>query len=38
MEVIPLSGDAVFNFFFSFGIYWTFILGGFFAVLALFRL
>jgi hypothetical protein len=37
MEVIAVSGDAVFNYFFSIGVYFSFILGGFFAVLSLFR-
>lgn len=38
MEVIPVSADLVFNYFFSISVYWTFILGGFFGALALFRL
>lgn len=37
MEVLPVSADLVFNYFFSIGVYWTFVLGGFFAVLSLFR-
>lgn len=37
MDVIPVSADAVFNYFFSIGVYWSFILGGFFAVTLLFR-
>lgn len=38
MEILPVSADLVFNYFFSIGVYWTFILGGFFAVLGLFWL
>lgn len=37
MEVFPVSADLVFNYFFSIGVYWTFVLSGFFAVIALFR-
>ena len=37
MQVIPVNSDLVFNYFFSIGVYFSFLLGGFFAVLALFR-
>jgi hypothetical protein len=32
-----ITPDPVFNYFFSLGVYWAFTLGGFFAVLSLFR-
>lgn len=37
MEVFVVSSDPVFNYFFSFGVYWGFLLSGYFAVLSLFR-
>ena len=37
MEVLAVSSDLVFNYFFSIGVYWGFLLAGFFAVLSLFR-
>jgi hypothetical protein len=37
MDVFAVTADPCFNYFFSFGVYWGFLLSGFFAVLTLFR-
>lgn len=37
MEVLAVTSDPIFNHFFSMSVYWSFILAGFFACLALFR-
>lgn len=37
MEIIAVTSDPVFNYFFSIGIYWGFIMASGFAVLSLFR-
>jgi len=37
MDVIAITPDLVFNYFFSIGVYWAFILSGIFAALSLFR-
>lgn len=37
MEVFAVSSDVPFNYFFSLGVYWGFMMAGFFAVLTLFR-
>jgi hypothetical protein len=37
MEVLAVSSDQVFNYFFSIGVYWGFMMASFFAVLTLFR-
>lgn len=36
MEIIAVSSDVVFNYFFSQGVYWGFIMASGFAVLSLF--
>jgi hypothetical protein len=37
MDVLAVSSDLVFNYFFSMGVYWGFALAGFFGALSLFR-
>lgn len=37
MEVFAVSSDLAFNYFVSIGIYWGFLMSGYFAVLSLFR-
>jgi hypothetical protein len=37
-DVMPVSADIVFNYYFTICVEWSFLLAGFFAALALFRL
>lgn len=38
MEVLPVSSDIVFNYFFSLGVYWSFVLAAFFGAVSLLSL
>lgn len=38
LDILVVSSDPAFNYFFSIGVYWGFLMGGFFGVLALFAI